>query len=248
MTRPGIVAFSLMLTLLIHGRINAVETSMETSTVVKGNTFSVSNGFTAGNHPVGSHFHSSNLSDLPNGNPPINVVGAAEVGGFFDEEEIRGVSEFDVQSPVLQATLSFEVLDLFEEGLVFEERGVDGLFNQGAFEGIIDVVAFEADNIESLSDYEIAPISDTPIISVDVTSSVVGGDQFSADVTSLYNDLASRGEDLGIRFQMREPNADAGAITFSNVELQLQLQTVPEPTCNWAFLLLGLLPLFRTRR
>ena len=61
-----------------------------------GQTYSVGNGFTGGTHPEGSHFHSSNLDELPVGNPPTIFPGAAEVGGFFGDEEIRGISEFSL--------------------------------------------------------------------------------------------------------------------------------------------------------
>lgn len=211
-----------------------------------GQTSSISNAFTAGDrdHPVGSHFHSSNLDVLPDGNPPIMVFDAAEVGGFFDDEEIRGVSEFNIQGPTGKAILFFEVRDLFAEGLIFDERGVDGLFGQGAFEGLIDVFAYAADYMEQVSDYEIPPIQETPILSIDVTPSVRGGDEFSVDVTSIFNELAATNQDLGVRLQMANPDRDAGAITFAN--FRVELEAIPEPQ-SWTLLVVGLFALLRFR-
>lgn len=242
MTRHCVVSLFLTLTWLASASVCAVETN---SSLLFGNTFAVSNGFTAGNHPAGSHFHSSNLAELPSDNPQINFAGVAEVGGFFGEEEVRGISEFDVQDVVSSAELLFEVFDLFEAGQILDEDGVSGLYDQGRLQGVVDLVAYVSDGTESLTDYEIAPISETPIFSVDVTPLVVGGDEFSVDVTGLYNDLAERGEDLGIRFQLREPSTEAGAITFTNI--RLQLQTVPEPS-GFALLMLGMLLFLRVRK
>ena len=245
MTRHHVVSISLALASLALTLFSNTNLFAAGTSVVYGHTASIGNGFTAGNHPAGSHFHSSNLDDLPNDNPPINLPGVAEVGGFFGEEEVRGISEFEVGGPVSTATLSFEVLDLFAAGLTFDERGVDGLFNQGPYEGMIDLFAYTADHIESLSDYQVPPLSEIPVLSVEVTPLVVGGDEFSADVTSIYNQLSTEGQDLGIRFQMRDPDPDAGAITFTNV--RLTLQAVPEPNANFLFLL-GLVILLRFRR
>ena len=136
---------------------------------IPGQTYSIGNGFTGGTHPEGSHFHSSNLDELPVGNPSIIFPGAAEVGGFFGDEEIRGISEFSLdEAAYYKAILLFDVLDTFAEGLSLEPSGIDGLFGQGPLDGVVDVFAFVADGVESFSDYQTEPISPAPILSIDV--------------------------------------------------------------------------------
>ena len=115
---------------VLVGALIAVNQTHAITTDVAGQTSSISNGFTAIFHPEGSHFHSSNLTELPPGNPDILLPGVAEVGGFFGDEEIRGVSEFELQNAAEKATLLFDVLDLFELGLSPESSGIDGLFGE----------------------------------------------------------------------------------------------------------------------
>lgn len=206
----------------------AVETTVDH---LDGVTYSIGNGFTGGSHPEGSHFHSSNLDELPAGNPPVILPGAAEVGGFFGDEEIRAASEFHVEDvEVVEAILRFEALDLFLEGITAEPSGIDGLFGQGPYEGSIDVFAYVADGVESIGDYQIETLGEFPILTFEVNDELLGGESFSVDVTSLYNDRAAAGEDLGIRLQMSAPDPDAGAITFGNFRIDLEPVTVPEPT------------------
>lgn len=201
------------------------------SNVIQGAAYSIGNGFTTGaTHPEGSHFHSSNLAVLPPGNPPIFQNNAAEVGGFFGDEEVRGAAEFHIDSGVAveQAVLFFEVFDLFEAGLSPEISGVDGLFGQGPLDGVVDVFPYIGDDNESFSDYQAPTITDDPILSIVVDETVLGGETFSVDITSIYNDLAAGGDDLGIRLQMADPDPDAGAITFTN--FRVEVQPVPEPS------------------
>lgn len=197
-----------------------------------GNVYAIGNGFTAGNHPEGSHFHSSNLIDLPDGNPPIILPGVAETGGFFGDEEIRGVAEFPVQDMFLRATLQFDVFDTFEAGISPIASGVDGLFGQGSYEGFIDVFAYAGNGVEEISDYEAPPIGTDPILSFEVAPGLVtGGDTFSVDVTDLINGLITNGTpNLGIRIQMANGDADAGAITFHN--FRVRYESIPEPASN----------------
>ena len=214
---------------------------------VAGTTYTIANGFTEGTHPVGSHFHSSNLSILPPGNPSIILPAAAGVGGFFGDEEVRGISEFPVgETEVVSAVLSFDVLDLFEAGLSPDPNGVGGLYGQDPLEGFVDVFPYAADFLENVGDYQAPPISETPLLSIEVADGLVfGGDTFSVDVTSFYNELRVSGEELGIRLQMADPDLDAGAITFHN--FRLDLEVVPEPTSALP-LLIGLVACMRLRQ
>jgi|GEM_PF-3113914 len=203
-----------------------------TSATISGTTYSIGNGFTGGSHPEGSHFHSSNLEELPAGNPPIIFPGAAEVGGFFGDEEIRGISEFHLEpgETVDEAVLRFDVLDTFLEGLSPEFDGIDGLFGQGPLDGVVDVFPYLGDGSEAASDYQATPITAEPILSIVVGDGLVGGDTVSVDITTLYNDLVTSGDDLGIRLQMANPDPDAGAVTFHNFRIDVDVAAVPEPS------------------
>ena len=221
------------------------------STSVSGTTYSVGNGFTGGTHPEGSHFHSSNLDELPAGNPPTIFPGAAEVGGFFGDEEIRGISEFDLEpgATVDAAVLSFDVLDTFLEGLSPEFSGIDGLFGQGPLDGAVDVFPYLADGSEATSDFQAPPITELPILSFAVDDQLAGGDTLSVDITSIYNNLVTSGDDLGIRLQMANADPDAGAITFHNFRIDLEQAVVPEPSSMTlaVFLIAGMCALRRPR-
>ena len=212
------------------------------SNTIAGEAFSVGNGFTAGTHPEGSHFHSSNLDELPPGNPPIILPGAAEVGGFFGDEEIRGIAEFHLEpgATVDEAVLMFDVLDTFLEGLSPEPSGVDGLFGQGPLDGVVDVFPYVADGLEEFSDFQAAPITSDPILAINVADGLAGGDTLSVDITSIYNDLVTSGDDLGIRLQMAIADPDAGAITFNNFRIDLEQAAVPEPSSQCLAILFAL--------
>lgn len=215
-----------------------------------GDAYAIGNGFTSGSHPEGSHFHSSNLIDLPDGNPPIILPGVAETGGFFGDEEIRGAVEFPVQDMFLTATLEFDVFDTFEAGISPVASGIDGLFGQGSYEGFIDVYAYVGNGIEEISDYEAPTIGTGPILSFEVAPGLItGGDTFSVDITDLVKSLVDDGSsDLGIRVQMADGDADSGAITFHN--FRVRYETIPEPSSTLLMTLSVAMAscLFRRRR
>jgi hypothetical protein len=205
--------------------------------------YSVSNGFTTlGTHPQGSHFHSTNLDDLPAGNPSIPVFNVAEVGGFFGDEEVRGLAEFDLQGRDIatQANLFFDVYDVSAIGI----EPIGGLFGQDAYVGTIDVLGYRGNGLEEVSDYQFAPV--VPLLSFDVDA-LQAGDTIDVDITALYNELvldlrnnpATAAKALGIRLQVpsavdpSDPNT--GAITFHD----FRILAIPEPPGS-AFLLLGL--------
>ena len=224
---------------------------------IAGTTYSIANGFTGLSHFDGSHFHSSNLTELPSGNPPIVLPGVAEVGGFFGDEEIRGVSEFALQGSASTATVFFDVLDMFALGLSPVPSGIDGLFGQRSYVGVIDMFGYAGNGMEEVSDYQIAPISGTPVLMIDVGPGlIVGGETLSVDVTDIYNNLVSQlasdpanaATALGVRLQMAPPaDPNSGAITFGNFRLQVVAQDVPEPAAG-LLLLLGMAVVLRQRR
>ena len=209
---------------------SAASATLQADVIISGKTASVANGFTDGDHPSGSHFHSVTDHDaLPAGNPGITLSSVAEVGGFFGDEEVRGISEFPVQATADIATLLFEVRDMTD----VSPHAIDGLFGQGSFTGIVDVFAYEADGVESVSDFQTPTSPATPILTIDVVSDgIMAGDTLSVDVTSLYNDLVVASHTaLGIRLQMSAANTSAGAISFDNFRLQLSdVTSVPEPS------------------
>lgn len=187
------------------------------TTVTGGLTFTVAND---GPGSAGSHFHSSTQT---------GDGGFAEVGrGFFDDgnggevrEEIRGLSEFDLNglTTASQAILQFEVL--FPGGLFAD--------NADPFDGIIALLAYEGDNFESIGDFQITPtfaISDFAINPIDFE----GGETISLDITALYNSFIANGiSALGIRLE-NAPLVDASlAWTFGNFLLTTETAPPPPP-------------------
>ena len=204
---------------------------------IEGITYAVSNGFTVDStHPEGSHFHSSNSTNLPPDNPDIPVPAAAEVGGFFGDEEVRGLSEFSLvaQSEAAKATVSFVVMDVAAIGLAPDPIG--GLYGQEPYEGIVEINAYSGNGGEDLSDYETERIGDQPLMTTDATT-LSAGDEILIEVTDLFNELVNDFQNnpsasnsaLGIRLQMAPPaNPDSGAITFES--FKLTVEPVPEPS------------------
>lgn len=235
----------------------ATPASLGTEISILGETASIGNGFTdTGVHPEGSHFHTSNLvpGDLPPGNPPlIPVDQVAEVGGFFGDEEVRGVSEFNLvgQPVATSATVVFDVFDLTSAGLNVTPLG--GLFGQEVLDGSVNVFAYRGNNVEEVSDYAGNLIQTDPLLTLDVAS-LSAGQTISIPVTDIYNDLIADLADnpetaaqaLGIRLQTTSNLPDSlseGAIAFHN----FRLQVVPEPNCL-PLLWLALWPLVRRHR
>lgn len=200
--------------------------------VVEGHTATVANGFT-GSHPSGSHFHSTtDPSVLSPSNPSITISGVAEVGGFFGDEELQGISEFTLEHGIADTVwLMFDVRDMSDVSL----DPIDGLFGQGPLHGFVDVYSYHGDHVESVSDFVVEQDrpSETPLLSIRVAPGLIqADDSFALNVTSLYNDLVEDAEPaLGVRLLMREVDKDAGAITFDNFRLQITTATaVPEPS------------------
>lgn len=171
----------------------------------------------------GSHFHASNELPVDPDNSTVIAANMAEVGGFFGEEEIRGLVEFDLRGrvPAEAATLSFDVADV--SGLIGQPVG--GLFGQPMYVGGIDGVAYVGNNAEDLSDFQASSIA--PLGTVQ-TDGMTAGQTTTWDVTQLYNERISAGNaSLAVRLQIRsnDPIPD-GAITFDN----FRLTVVPEPS------------------
>lgn len=206
-----------------HNDYNSIETGITSLTdivplddtvITTGFTFSVAS---SSDNTVGTHFHSSTGGDF--GNP----AGQAEVGSF-STEEVRGISEYNLTG-LTTASSAFVSFDVFTDGGLFSET------NDFPFTGNIDIVAYEGNNLENISDYQASVIGNVGTFN---TGSLDIGDTLSFDVTSLLNnaidnDLSS----LGIRLQIASgTNTQGGAWTFDSFRLTTDDQStdiVPEP-------------------
>ena len=183
--------------------------------VINGLSFSVADGFTGG-HGTGTHFHSSNDPSPPA--PALPVPGVAEVGGFFGDENCRGLSEFDLASlpgTITSATLKFQVHDVFP----YSGIPVGGLFGQDPFSGTLNVYYYVGNNAEDLGDYTAPETLIAPII-IDPSQAV--DDLFSLDVTTALNALlGASAPAMGIRIRQAAEDPNADAITFDRFILEV---------------------------
>jgi len=137
----------------------------------------------------------------------------AEVGTSGNFVLIRGLSEFNLAGLTPgSATLTFNV---------FREGGLTGQ-PPGNFD--IGIVAYQGNNAENLSDFNIATLGTVGTFN---TTGLVVGQTLSFDVTSAYNSALANGfSSLGIRLQP-EPIFNS-AYTFDT--FRLSTTAVPEPT------------------
>ena len=211
--------------------------------IINGATSTVANGFT-NSHGGGSHFHSvTDPNVLPTTNPGLSIPGAAEVGGFFGDEEVQGVSEFTLQAG--NADLILLLFDVRDNSDIDIDHPISGLFGQEPLDGIVDVYTYDADHVESVSDFVSLADRPTeaPLVSIEVAT-LLAGDTISVNITPIYNMLVDNDEEaLGVRLLSRVPNPtatpqeqldaleEAGAITFENFRLELTNPVgVPEPS------------------
>lgn len=196
--------FALAVGLLVSGQAGA-------ASITEGFTFAVANsGATA---TTGDHFHSNTGGSF--GNP----AGKAEVGRFYDEE-VRGLSEYDL-SGLSSSTTAFVTFNVFNAGGLF--AGV----NDFPFDGAITVEAYQGNNTEDLSDFQAAT---TATIGSFMTAGLTVGDVISFDIASVFNDAVGNGlTSLGIRLRVDPLNA-SGAWTFDQFRLTTDDQsTNPSP-------------------
>ena len=194
----------------IHGPADggAVATLEESFAAVV--VFSVANGVEG----PGDHWH-ANLAGSPSPAQPLQV---AEVGGLDGDatEYIRGCVEFDVagKGTATTATLKFKVFDVnFVTG-----SSVGGLFGQTVpYEGIVTLEAYTGDNSEDLTDISSASLGTIGTID---TTGAAAQQEFSIDVTTLYNSAATS---FGVRLKVSptEPPATVKAITFYDFRLEV---------------------------
>lgn len=200
-----------------------VTSSAQAQLITNGFTFSVASG---ADRNVGTHFHSSTGGDF--GNP----AGKAEVGAFATEE-VRGLSEYDLAT-LANSPTAFVTFEVFKAGGLF-----DGT-NDFPFTGNINVFAYQANNNEDISDYEIATLGSVGSFS---TAGLLVGNTLSFDIAAIFNNAIDNGwSSLGMRLQVEDWNdTQGGAWTFDNFRLTTDNLTtaVPEPS-TYAMLLVGL--------
>lgn len=206
-------------TYLIDESVSRHTKSVSQTVTIGGQTYAISDAFTESGHGTGSHWHNTSLAGPPA--PALATVKRyAEVGGFFGDEEVRGVSEFSIAGQATVATnvlLKFVVSDLLADGISPDQ--IDGLFGQGALAADFNVVGFAANGTEELEDYQAAALA--TLATIDPTT-LTAGQEITVDVTSYYNARRANGDTwLGIRLQLAVSDPDAGAITFEDFRLEI---------------------------
>ncbi len=202
------------------------------------NAAPITDGFTfavaslGGSQGSGDHFHSSTGGAF--GNP----AGIAEVGNF-GTEEVRGLSEYNLAglSAAIAAYVTFDTVGF-------------GLFpgtNDFPFDGVIDIVAYQGNNAEDVSDYQAPAVASIGSFN---TTGLTAGTVFSFDILSVFNNAVSNSwSSLGIRLSTEDTSDFGGAWSFNDFRLTTTNEStaVPEP----GLLLLlstGLLGLALSRR
>jgi hypothetical protein len=181
--------------------------------ITSGFTFAVASS--SSDQSVGSHYHSSTGGDY--GNPS----GLGEVGNY-NSEEVRGISEYDL-SGLSSASSAFVTFDTYGTGLF---SGV----NNFSFDGIIDIIAYQGNNSEDISDFHtasIASVGSFGTVGLSVT------DVFSFDITTIFNDAIDNSwASLGIRLQTEDTVNGGGAWVFNDFRLTTSNEStdVPEPS------------------
>jgi len=163
----------------------------------------------------GTHYHSDNGFNFDTG-PDLLEVGQLcepDIGC----EEIRGMVEFDLANASVAdvAALEFWVVN---EGGLFQQPG------PGEF--VIEVLAYEADGLESLQDYDRQAIE----FIAEFDSFQYGVEEFVRfDVTELYNQAVEQGWD-GLGFRLQAAFDPGGfAMVYGDAALELQVNNIPEP-------------------
>lgn len=197
----------------------ALAQSASASLITNGFTFAVASD--GSDNSTGEHFHSNT------GGAYGNPAGKAEVGRFNDEE-VRGLSEYDLTGLSNSAT-AFVTFNIFDDGGLFSGM------NDFPFNGTIAVEAYSGNNTEDVSDYQSTTIASIGSFS---TMGLGIGEILSFDVSSIYNSTIDDGiNSLGMRLRA-DPLNENGAWTFDSFRLTTDDQsTVPVPGTMMLFVL-----------
>jgi len=202
------------------------------ATITQGFTFAVASN--SGAPATGTHFHSNTGGSF--GNP----AGKAEVGNFggSNGEEVRGLSEYNLTG--LTTGPAFVTFNVFKLGGLFPGT------NDFPFTGNINVVAYQGNNTEDISDYQAASLGTVGTFN---TSGLLVGSILSFDITSIYNGrINAASNSLGIRLQLAPGTiTGGGALTFDTFRLTStndSTVSTPEPAslsmaCIGAGVLMG---------
>lgn len=186
-------------------------------TITNGFTYAVASA--GGACGTGTHFHSST------GGVYGNPAGKAEVGNY-SSECVRGLSEYNLtgltSSPAAYVTFN-----------VYNAAGLFAGTNSFPFSGIVNIVAYQGNNAEDISDYQAATIGTVGSFN---TAGLTAGNILSFDISSIFNSAIAAGySSLGIRLQRAgESSTNSGAYTFDTFRLTSNNQstvntTAPEP-------------------
>jgi hypothetical protein len=161
----------------------------------------------------GAHLHSSNIAPFGlSGQAGKAEVGRKPVSG--PDEEARGISEFSLSGlPVLSAGETATLL--------FNVSNVGGLFlgqNDTPFDGTITISAFQGNNLEDISDFEIAAYGQVGSFAATAAGLLLGA-TLTFDATALYNTAALGGfAAFGVRLAA-DPLPGSGGWAFDSFRL-----------------------------
>ncbi len=190
--------------------------------VTPGFTFAVASG---SNHSTGTHYHSNT------GGVYGNPAGKAEVGSY-SSEEVRGLSEYNLTG--LVSGPAFVTFGVFKAGGLFTGT------NDFPFVGNINVVAYQGNNLEDISDYQAPSVGGVGTFS---TVGLIVGNTISMDISAIFNSAIGLGwSSLGIRLQDAvNPPTGGGAWTFDSFRLTSTNEStnIPEPASLVVWSLLG---------
>ena len=197
--------------------------------MISGLAYAVSNRFTSPDtHPTGTHFHVAN--DAGNEGPPaIPIDNYVEAGGYFGDENIRGIIDFDLAGATTGSTctLKFVVTDIGPSGLNIQPSpDTGGLYGQDhlgsattePYPGLMEVHGFTSDGVEALAKYSIA----SSVLGNFDCNGLTANQMVMFDITSFYNARVIAGDSfLGIRFQATPENDENSALVFEQFQLEV---------------------------
>jgi hypothetical protein len=190
----------------------SILTQANAAIITDGLTFSVASDMGI-DTTVGDHYHSG---------PGGTHAGVAEVGSFIFEE-VRGMSEFDL-SGLSSATSAYVEFKAYGFGL-FEENNLP-------FDGTIVLEAYQGNNQEDISDYQVASIGSFASFSTEGLEP--GVTTIRSYMTSIFNDALLNGwTSLGIRLSREDAALPYdGAWSFNSFQLVTsdEYAAVPEPS------------------
>ena len=132
-----------------------------------------------------------------------------------------GVSPSTGLDPAVSAFITFDVYGV----------GLFPGYNNFPFNGTVDIIAYDGNNLEDISDYQAASVGTVGSFS---TVGMAVGDVFNFDILSIYNTaIANSWDSLGVRLQTEDTSYGGGAWVFH--DFTLTTNPVPEPASMMLF-------------